>query len=245
MEATVTIAREAEAGAALARSAVHRFLSQALTYPTPQTVEQLREQDLPLAVALAEPLGEGVGAALASASAELEATDASRLEADYRATFSHVHSADCPMYETDFTAGDVWRQTRELADLAGFYRAFGMDQRLERPDHVTVELEFLHLVAYKTAWALVHGDEGHADVCAEAEKRFLTDHALTWVPGFAARVAALAPEGPYRAFGELALALLRAEAARLGFDIDESLAPQPKLPEAEALQDTGLCAGET
>ena len=44
------------ANAVLARSALWRLLSQAFAYPRPETVAQLVEEDLPLALAVSEPL---------------------------------------------------------------------------------------------------------------------------------------------------------------------------------------------
>jgi TorA maturation chaperone TorD len=227
---------------ALARSVVYRLLSHGLAYPTPEGVAELRDEDLPLASAVADALTEEARAALSALGHELERSDAPELEEAYRGIFSHVHSADCPTYETDYTARDVWLQTRELSDIAGFYRAFGMDPRAERPDQVTVELEFLHLVSYKAAWAAGNGEEEHVEVCAEAERRFVTDHASRWMPGLAARVAALAGGGFYGRLAELALALMRSEADRLGLEIDENAAPAPPRSEEElAAEDVALC----
>ncbi|HLB61220.1 MAG TPA: molecular chaperone TorD family protein [Actinomycetota bacterium] len=239
METTGTLVGSAEA---LARSAVYRLLSRGFTYPTVEGVAELCDEDLPLAVAVADPLPEEVRLALSAVGEELDGAEASKLEEAYREVFSHVHSADCPVYETDYTARDVWRQTRELADIAGFYRAFGMDPRAERPDHVAVELEFLHLVSYKVAWAAANDDEEHASICADAEQRFAADHTSNWIPGFAARVTAISPRGFYRRLGELALALMRAEASRLGIAINETAAPVPPRSEEElAAEDIALC----
>jgi TorA maturation chaperone TorD len=59
-------------------------------------------------------------------------------------------------YETSHVKGDAFATSQLLADLAGFYRAFGVDlaDRRERQDHVAVQLEFLALLAAKEARAL-------------------------------------------------------------------------------------------
>jgi TorA maturation chaperone TorD len=215
------------AEAALARSLVYRLLSQTFSYPMPAAVAALREEDLPLALAHADALPPETRDRVRSLAAALDDVDTAELEIDYRGVFSHVHSADCPMFETDYGARDVWRQSNTLADIAGFYRAFGIREHGERPDHVSAELEFLHLVVYKQAWALARDDPEHADRCADAERAFLTDHVLRWVPGFAARAVALGDAGPYGAAARLTDAMLRAEAERLGVRIAEDLAPGP------------------
>jgi len=242
VETTGTLSGTSEA---LARSVVYRVLSHGLAYPTPDGVAELREEDMPLTAAVAALLPDEVRTALSAVGEELERSDAPALEEAYRGIFSHVHSADCPSYETDYTARDVWRQTRELSDIAGFYRAFGMDPRAERPDHVAVELEFLHLVSYKAAWAAAgSGEQEHVEVCAQAEQRFMADHASRWMPGFAARVSALARGGFYGRLAELALALLRSEAARLSLQIDENVGPAAPRSEQElAAEDVALCEG--
>jgi TorA maturation chaperone TorD len=149
------------------------------------------------------------------------------------------------LYETDFGAGDVWRQSQELADLAGFYRAFGVDVQGERPDNAPVELEFLHVLAFKAGWALARDETEHAEVCDRAEEAFLRDHALRWIPSLAERIAAAAVDGPYAAAAMLIRELLRAEAARRGLAFSmgaESAVPDPELVAAEG---EGLCEAET
>lgn len=233
----------AEADEALARSAVYRLLSQVLVYPSASGVEQLQEEDLPLAAACAGPLPEEVRTALGETEAAFLGLDVERLEGAFRDVFSHVHSADCPAYETDYTAREIWRQSQELADLAGFYRAFGMEGVAERPDHVAVELEFLHLVSYKAAWALIQDDPEHARICASAERDFLADHVLKWIPGFATRVVALAGDGPYRAAARLAEVFLRSEARRFGI-AEEKAGPTLVRPQEAEVDEVGLCEGE-
>ena len=219
------------ADGALARSLAYRLLSQAFAYPMPPEVARLRDEDLPLALASAEGLEAPVRAGLEALAEALEDATSEELEADYRSVFSHVHSADCPMYETDYGARDIWRQSETLADVAGFYRAFGVREDGERPDHVSAELEFLHLLAYKSVWADSGGDETHAETCREAEAAFLRDHVLRWVPGFATRAATLAGTETYAAAGRLLRALLDAEAARLGLEIPEDAPPPPPATE--------------
>lgn len=240
--ATDVRAETAGADLALARSALYRLLSQAFAYPTPDAAEQLLDEDLPLAVAVSEPLAHGVRRALDRAAATLEGVTPGGLEQAYRDVFSHVHSADCPTYETDYTERDVWRQTRELADLGGFYRAFGLEEQGERPDGLSVELEFMHLATYKAAWALVQRDAEHAEICRRAQESFLRDHLMKWVPELADRVVAIARTGPYAAVARLAREFLRGEARAFGMEI-EQVEPTEEVLDAQAAEEIGLCEG--
>lgn len=223
---------------ALARSAVLGLLSQALAYPTEPVVRDLLEEDLPFALALADVLPDEVAGALGDLAAALGEADAPGLEAAYRERFSHVHPRDCPLYETDHRASDVWRQTSVLADLGGFYRAFGLAESGERADHASVELEFLHVLAYKTAWALERGEREHAERCAEAERAFLAEHVLRWLPDVAERLRLVGRRSPYAVVGALLAAVLRAEAERAGLPVaaEEPVGPvEPDGPEEVAL----------
>ena len=243
---TTTGARDVERtiGSALARSAAYRALAQALADPTPEGLARLAEEDLPFALAVADALPGPVRDALAEVAEAFSGASPEDVEREYRRVFTHVHSADRPAFETDLTTRDVWGQARELADLAGFYRAFGMATRGERPDHVAVELEFLQLVSYKAAWAAARGDPEGLAVCARAEEGFLSDHALRWMPELAARLAAAG--GPYGAVGRALGALLREEAERRGIPVPEAPrpgGPAPADPAGGPDEEVGLCEG--
>ncbi len=227
----------AEASRALSVSAVYGLLSQALTYPTGVVVRELLEEDLPFAVALAPSLPEDVAGALEGVADALTGATASSLERAYRERFTHVHPRDCPLYETDHTSREVWRQASDLADLGGFYRAFGLEESGERVDHVSVELEFLHVLAYKRAWALDNRQAEHAEVCGRAEGSFLRDHVLRWLPDVAERLQAIGAGTPYAALGALMDAVLRAESARTGVPIRVGTPVEP----IEGPEEVALC----
>src|SRR3990170_3817588 len=218
------------AGGLFASSLAYRALSQAFAYPRVDTVTQLLQEDLPLALAAAWALPPSVHEDLDSMAAGFEDATTGSLEAAFRDVFTHTHSADCPMYETDYGPQDVWRQSSVLVDVAGFYRAFGVEERGERPDHVAAELEFLHVVTYKQAWAAANGDRANGGICRDAEFAFLRDHALRWLPGFAARVEVLSGGGPYAAAARTTRALLLSEADRHGLEVIEGGAPEPVPP---------------
>ncbi len=233
MENTNVKTRE-RADELLARSLVYRFLAQAFSYPSQASLEQLRGEDLELAAPAAAVLSEPVREALAAAGAALQDQDAASMEEVYRGVFSHIHSVDCPQYETDYTAKDVFRQSNELADVAGFYRAFGLQEHTERQDHISTELEFMHLATYKAAWATAQDDAENAAVCERAAESFLGDHLLRWAVGFSDRLRSLAGS-PYLELAALGGAFLRDECDRIGY-VPEGLEPVQR-PEEEP----GLC----
>lgn len=100
-------------------------------------------------------------------------------------------SPECPPYETEYGSPHVFAQSGELADIAGFYRAFGLAApATERVDHLAVELEFLSFLAFKEAWAVNNGETERTGELREIQAKFLADHLARWAPAFATRFEA-------------------------------------------------------
>ena len=110
------------------------------------------------------------------------------LRDDHRRVFSNVISLDCPPYETLFGNDHVFGQSYTMGDIAGFYSAFGLQLSQdihERLDHLSVELEFLHYLAYKESYAILHDGPEKLKTVVDAEKKFVKEHIGRWVPLFA------------------------------------------------------------
>jgi len=90
---------------------------------------------------------------------------------------------DCPAYETAYA--HPFSRQRELADISGFYRAFGVQIEGERPDHLAVECEFASLLCTKEAIAGASGREEERVTTRRARAAFLSDHLGTWLPLYA------------------------------------------------------------
>lgn len=108
------------------------------------------------------------------------------------------------------TAGGI---TPRLADIAGFYRAFGMEVTDDRPDHIVAQLEFLALALLTEADATERGDAEHAESSAAATRAFLRDHIGGWIDAWAARVGEIDGLEPWFPYAALAADLVRSEAA--------------------------------
>jgi TorA maturation chaperone TorD len=117
--------------------------------------------------------------------------------AQYERVFGLVASKECSPYETDYCRQtfSVYRSHR-LADVAGCYRAFGLQasrDRPERPDHLALELEFMAWLLVKQRHALRRGGAAaaaaaaleQAAVCRDAQRLFVREHLSWWVPAFA------------------------------------------------------------
>ncbi len=69
----------------------------------------------------------------------------------------------------------------EMADIAGFYRAFGLDFRGERPDHLSLELEFMRILCLKESKALLDRQNENREICLNAQREFISCHLGGWV----------------------------------------------------------------
>jgi putative dimethyl sulfoxide reductase chaperone len=203
---------------ALCRSAVYEALALGFRAPTAETRRRLASPVAEgLAVAAEHAAGAAVGALarrLAAGTAPLEALDAS-----YRDLFGHTARGPVPLCETEYGGDTPFLQPQELADLGGFYAAFGLtlapDAR-ERADHVSCECEFLMFLARKEAVALERNDAATREATEAATRLFLRDHLARWAPSVAAWLEREDADGFYGALARLAAAVLVAECARLG-----------------------------
>ncbi len=123
-----------------------------------------------------------------------------------------------PPYEMSYVPSGLAGQTGALADIAGFYRAFGFQVERERPDHCVAELEFFTYLALAEAQYRDDGEHEGAEVCAAATRTFLREHLGGWFDAFAARLEEMDPGGCFGPVVAAAFEYLTAEAARLGVD---------------------------
>jgi nitrate reductase assembly molybdenum cofactor insertion protein NarJ len=151
------------------RAQVYSFLAGAFLYP-----QENWTADAPLLAEIVAGLEMGL------AGPPIERVELPALQAAYRRAFGLTGSL---CYETEYGLPHEFRQSQELADLSGFYRAFGFEiggAVRERPDHLG-----------------------------------------RWLGLFAHSLALNAPEGAYLALGRFAMAFVKADAARLGVELEE------------------------
>lgn len=95
----------------------------------------------------------------------------SDLQSEHRRVFSNVITLDCPPYETLFGNDHVFAQSQVMGDIAGFYRAFGVELSKdihERLDHLSVEFEFMHFLAYKESYSRCHDGADKTQIVLDA-----------------------------------------------------------------------------
>ncbi|MCB1127422.1 MAG: molecular chaperone TorD family protein, partial [Verrucomicrobiae bacterium] len=162
----------------------------------------------------------------------------------YIVAIGHAARGSCPVNEIEYgdLKADPLFQPHRLADLAAFYRAFGLEpspEADERLDHLSVELEFLGVLAAQEAAAETGPPNltGLA-VCRDAERKFLREHLGRWTPAFARRLARVVGEGALGALAWFTLAFIEHECVRFGVKAgSEDLLLRP------ADQNAALCDG--
>jgi DMSO reductase family type II enzyme chaperone len=210
-----TIDLETAVAAAVARAAVYRILSTAFAYPTGPRLSDI-------AGAVASDAVQALPAPLAAAARALGAAatgaDPEAIGREY--VFLFDRAVRCPPYEGAYGTGPLLAgKGAILADIGGFYAAFGLTPEGAQPeteDHVTAELEFMSVLALKEAWALVDGPADALTVTRSAQAAFLTDHLGRWAGAFAEAVAAATTLPYYTAAAALLTAWIGEEVARLG-----------------------------
>jgi len=200
---------------ATARSALFRLLALGFAPPSAETLAEIEG----LADALAGL--PGVPAEVEDVRRSARATGVESLAGAYQWLFGG--SVRVAPYEGSYERDPI-RQGRQLADVAGFYRAFGAEAHgpaSERPDHAGCELEFLSFLELRALAAAEAGDEAGAALVEEIAGTFLYDHAGRWLPTFFAQVRDAGAGGApfYRALAALGERVLAEELARRGLEV--------------------------
>lgn len=202
---------------AIDRSMVYALFAHVFAYPDEERTEELRQAAADvLQTAAAIPL-------MRLATLAGESTRES-LEPVYVSVITLSSSPDCPAFETAYFGNDAIQQTQRMADISGFYRAFGVDATEGgfRPDELPVELEFMGYLCNKEAYAIEHMGAPRAGQARKAQRTFLNEHLGRWGGVFGRKVAKTAPYGHfYSVAGETLALWLEAECDRLGVTPEE------------------------
>ena len=173
----------------LFRSAMYEMLMLAFAYPTLDVRERFNT--------LIEDIEEFDGT---SRSGYLDEVRALRVAMSATQTdalaMAHNHlfeqSSVCSPFETEYEI-DPFAKGRQLADIAGFYNAFGMTISASRPnmtDFLGTELEFMSLLSRKEAYAVMRGWKKRREVTLDAERSFLRDHLGRWERAICGEISA-------------------------------------------------------
>jgi DMSO reductase family type II enzyme chaperone len=237
---------------ALARSAAHGLLAQAFRYPGAghwslladgerwKAWPEILNRERPQVGDALRRLRDHVLSPDAERSFSIESTQAA-----FSRLFGHAVKGACPTYELEYGAGEVFQRVARLADLNGFYSAFGLvlkNDAHERADHVSVEFEFMSVMAAKEAYAEQRDEREGLETVRTAAGRFLEEHLGGWLPSLARRVSDTDPGGFYGTLGEFAARFIQSECESYGVSAGPRLLELRSVDdEAETVQ---RCAAE-
>ncbi len=221
------------------RSAAYELLSLAFLYPKEGASTQLLDGARELRSAMTLQDRRPFNGLLDALCGKLQSCGEG-LENEYIEVFGHTLSADCSPYESEYGQAHVFQKSHTLADLSTFYQAFGVSLNPElkdRLDHVSVEMEFMHLLTLKEAYARGNGHgEDKALLCRQAQETFLANHLGTWIKRFSDRVARkTGGSGVYGALAGFLDAHMDAEFLRFRLVHETSSHSQPMEPPEDDL----------
>ncbi len=200
----------------VARAQVYAYLSQMFARPSSESLAGLRD-GIPSIISALNYLDamHEVRHACGVVTTLLREVDPKTINHEWYSCFDPSGGLLVPPTETHYTADSpAHGMTRgyEMADVAAFYKAFGVEvtEGSERPDHLLAELDFLHLLALKTAVAISKDNKTATEICRQAKEKFMVEHVVRWVGLFCQLLNETDSIGPfYPAAGRLLLVFLQ------------------------------------
>jgi TorA maturation chaperone TorD len=212
---------------ALARAAAYRAFALAFQAPTETRLRSLgvRERFAVLEDAF-RCLDYGVSCEVAACIERLRRIGhcAEALTSEYVRVFGHTtRGLVCPC-ETEYGDERAFQQPQQLADISGYYLAFGLTPPAAsdlRQDHVACECEFMGFLSLKEARFMADSQQTAEVtetllVTRNAMRTFLRDHLAHFGRAFASRLAGEENRGYYSAWGALFARFLDCECERAG-----------------------------
>ena len=204
---------------AIAAADLYRTLALGFSYPEPGLVDGVRRGiDAALIAQRAGELPARLAGLLRNAARSWRDASLEGLSSEHSRLF--LGSALVPMREGGY--GDGLRfagQPVDLADLNGFYLAFGFGPpptAASPPDHLGTELEFMSLLNLKTAYAIERRGREQAEITRAAMRRFLEDHLGRWVEAFSVSLRQADAAPAYASLAGLVTRAVESDAHRLG-----------------------------
>ena len=131
--------------------------------------------------------------------------------------FGHTLSKETAPYALEhLKSTDVFFRTQKLADLNGFYKAFGMEvESIERADHIATQTEFLSYLILKELVAIKKNLEEEIEICQKAFIDFHQEHFFDWAKMFSENLIEKVEGEFYPAAGKFLWGLICKEKSNL------------------------------
>ncbi len=199
---------------------VYKILSLGLSYPERGNWETLLKL-----TAEADSLAEGELKSMISDYRGMLADRMDRIDevkSEYLSIFD-LGRAIAP-YETEHIQEKVSRKPFELADIAGFYSAFGfsLDEDKEHKevfDHISVELEFMAIITFKEGYAIELKLVDEAMIVRDARLKFFNEHLAKWGVTYCRLILELENHEYFKKLAYILQFVLNLECEKYGLDM--------------------------
>ncbi|GBD95216.1 MAG TPA: hypothetical protein ENG83_05480 [Nitrospirae bacterium] len=119
--------------------------------------------------------------------------------------------------------GNLWGKS--TVEIKKFIETAGLEYKPEYsglPDHISVELEFMHEVTGREARAWEEKDSEGAIYCIKMEKKFIEEHLVKWIPVFCDKIISEAELSFYREMAKLTGQFIKFESEEIDKYLVES-----------------------
>lgn len=141
------------------------------------------------------------------------------LQVEYTGLFIYAGDALCCLpYESIYREKGKRLSGESTVSVKQFYRRFKIcvsPEFRDLADHLAVELNFMHFLAYNEDMFSTRGQEQESNLCTENERIFLNKHLLKWVPAFAKCLKENSQSVFFRALSQVTSDFLSADSAQL------------------------------
>lgn len=203
----------------MACAGLYRLLALAVSYPEHDLIERVRRETGTILLALrGQAIPPRLAGPLRNMVRSWRETSLDVLRHEHSRLF--LGSAVVALREGGY--GDGMRfagQPVDLADLNGFYLAFGFGPpptASSPPDHLGTELEFMSLLHLKIAYAMQRKQREQVEITRAAMGRFLEDHLGRWVNSFRLSLQDAGAAPAYLSLARLMACAVEIDARRLG-----------------------------
>jgi TorA maturation chaperone TorD len=150
------------------------------------------------------------------------------LARDYAKVFcgaSSTNKTAAYPFESVYTSPDGMLMQEARDEALAWYRRYGLgksDEWFDCEDHVAVEMDFLIYLINEYLDAAENDRPAQANELLLAQRQFMQEHLVNWVPEFASRTTRAARTGFYRGLASLLAAYLEQDYAALAEVADET-----------------------
>jgi TorA maturation chaperone TorD len=208
------------------RAAVYKLFAECYYPPGEDTSEHLMELHRGLRI-LCSPAAEAAGRMQAAWQAGESFED---LSIDHARLFVGPFALLAPPYGSVYLDGERRLMGDSTLAAGECYNEAGLEVSADfngTPDHIAVELEFMHFLVVKELEALARGNLDRAQNFSQKQRGFLERHLAAWVPDFSRSVEEQAQTGFYQSLAVATRLFIESDFSRCLGDVPVLLSGSP------------------